>query len=92
MRMVVVFPAPFGPMKPNTSPLSSLRVSRSRAYRSPYFLVRVAGLDHESFPWKVAVRRSGRTEHCGHEVAENRGAHRNRPSSFLAQSPVSISP
>src|SRR5262249_37924555 len=40
MRMVVVLPAPFGPMKPYTSPGSSRSVSRSRAYRSPYFLVR----------------------------------------------------
>src|SRR5215217_4125368 len=40
IRMVVVFPAPFGPMNPNTSPCSSFKVSRSRAYRSPYFLVR----------------------------------------------------
>jgi len=40
MRMVVVLPAPFGPMNPYTSPLSSLIVSRSRAYSSPYFLVR----------------------------------------------------
>src|SRR5579883_2305971 len=38
--MVVVFPAPFGPMNPNTSPCSSFKVSRSRAYRSPYFFVR----------------------------------------------------
>src|SRR3954454_5465867 len=40
MRMVVVLPAPLGPMNPYTSPGSSRRVSRSRAYRSPYFLVR----------------------------------------------------
>src|SRR5262249_285813 len=29
-----------GPMKPYTSPFSSLIVSRSRAYRSPYILVK----------------------------------------------------
>src|SRR5438093_13694349 len=40
MRMVVVLPAPLGPMNPYTSPRSSLSVSRSRAYRSPYILVR----------------------------------------------------
>src|SRR5262249_26006105 len=40
MRMVVVLPAPLGPMKPYTSPFSSLSVSRFRAYRSPYILVR----------------------------------------------------
>src|SRR5262245_4157237 len=40
MRMVVVLPEPLGPMKPYTSPRSSLIVSRFRAYRSPYILVR----------------------------------------------------
>src|SRR5262245_2399847 len=40
MRMVVVLPAPLGPMKPYTSPFSSLSVSRSRAYNSPYIFVR----------------------------------------------------
>src|SRR5947209_7313710 len=40
MRMVVVLPAPLGPMKPYTSPFSSFNVSRFRAYRSPYIFVR----------------------------------------------------
>src|SRR5262249_17095342 len=40
MRMVVVLPAPLGPMNPYTSPRSSLIVRRLRAYRSPYILVR----------------------------------------------------
>src|SRR6185503_12536669 len=40
MRMVVVLPAPLGPMNPYTSPRSSLRVSRLSAYRSPYIFVR----------------------------------------------------
>src|SRR5437763_11848988 len=40
MRMVVVLPAPLGPMKPYTSPFSSFSVSRLRAYRSPYIFVR----------------------------------------------------
>src|SRR5438046_185175 len=40
MRMVVVLPAPLGPMNPYTSPRSSLSVSRFRAYRSPYIFVR----------------------------------------------------
>src|SRR5580700_8028419 len=40
MRMVVVLPAPLGPRKPKTSPLSMAR-SRSRtAVNSPYFLLR----------------------------------------------------
>ena len=38
--MVVVLPAPLGPMKPNTSPRSSLRSILRIANRSPYFLVR----------------------------------------------------
>src|SRR5947207_1861014 len=40
MRMVVVLPAPLGPMNPYTSPRSSFSVSRFRAYRSPYIFVR----------------------------------------------------
>src|SRR5262245_1591662 len=40
MRMVVVLPAPLGPMNPYTSPFSSFSVSRLRAYRSPYIFVR----------------------------------------------------
>ena len=38
--MVVVLPAPLGPMKPNTSPFCRLSSSDLMAYRSPYFLVR----------------------------------------------------
>ncbi len=38
--MVVVLPAPLGPMKPNTSPLSSLIDSDLTANSSPYFFVR----------------------------------------------------
>src|SRR6516162_3397811 len=40
MRMVVVLPAPLGPMNPYTSPRSSLIVRRFSAYRSPYIFVR----------------------------------------------------
>src|SRR5262245_4812828 len=40
MRMVVVLPAPLGPMNPYTSPRSSLIVKRFSAYRSPYIFVR----------------------------------------------------
>src|SRR4051812_10436570 len=40
MRMVVVLPAPLGPMKPYTSPCCSSSVSRFSAYSSPYILVR----------------------------------------------------
>ena len=40
IRIVVVLPAPLGPMKPNTSPCSSVRLSRLRANSSPYFFVR----------------------------------------------------
>src|SRR5690349_9158011 len=38
--MVVVLPDPFGPMKPYTSPRSSLSDSRSTANKSLYFFVR----------------------------------------------------
>src|SRR5262249_46225716 len=40
MRMVVVLPAPLGPMTPSTSPRSILKDSRLSAYRSPYILVK----------------------------------------------------
>src|SRR6516162_1381763 len=40
MRIVVVLPAPLGPMNPYTSPRSSLSVKRFNAYRSPYIFVR----------------------------------------------------
>ena len=47
--MVVVLPAPLGPMKPNTSPLSSLIDSDLTANSSPYFFVRsrVSIMSHE---------------------------------------------
>ena len=35
MRMVVVFPAPFGPRKPKTVPGSTARVSPSKARTEP---------------------------------------------------------
>src|SRR5262245_44991890 len=37
--MVVVFPAPFGPMKPRIWPRPTESVSRSRASNDPYFFV-----------------------------------------------------
>src|SRR3954454_7462726 len=40
MAVVVVLPAPFGPMKPATTPRGSSRVRPSTATRSPYRLVR----------------------------------------------------
>jgi len=39
-RIVVVFPAPFGPRKPRTSPGSTVKSSPSSPTVSPYFLVR----------------------------------------------------
>src|SRR4030042_3900940 len=40
MRMVVVFPPPFGPRNPTTSPLEALKESPSMALRGPYHFVR----------------------------------------------------
>ncbi len=40
MRIVVVLPAPLGPMKPKTSPLSSFKFNDFTANSSPYFFVR----------------------------------------------------
>ena len=39
MRMVVVFPAPFGPTKPQTDPLGMARSSPSTTLRFPNSLV-----------------------------------------------------
>ena len=38
-RIVVVFPAPFGPRKPVTRPGSATKVMSSTAVKEPYFLV-----------------------------------------------------
>ena len=40
IRIVVVLPAPLGPMKPNTSPRLSFRSIDLMANSSPYFFVR----------------------------------------------------
>ena len=40
MRMVVVFPAPLGPRKPNSSPRSTSKLTSSTARDSPYTLTR----------------------------------------------------
>src|SRR5690242_20316971 len=42
--MVVDFPAPFGPRKPRTSPVSTVRSSPSRALVRPNVLTRPAAL------------------------------------------------
>src|SRR5262245_7268293 len=42
MRMVVVFPAPFGPRQPWISPGATSRLTPSTAVKSPYFLTRPA--------------------------------------------------
>ena len=39
MRMVDVLPAPFGPRKPNASPLATSKSTPSTAVRSPNLLV-----------------------------------------------------
>ena len=40
VRTVVVFPAPFGPRNPNTSPRATLNDTSATAVRPPNFLVR----------------------------------------------------
>src|SRR5512136_2007238 len=42
MRMVVVFPAPFGPRKPRISPFSTRNETPSTAVARPYLLVRLS--------------------------------------------------
>src|SRR5262245_45351177 len=44
MRMVVVFPAPLGPRKPNTSPRAMESSRSSTAAKSPYVLPRRSNL------------------------------------------------
>src|SRR5215212_7600319 len=54
MRMVVVFPAPFGPTKPMTSPpekendTPSSAVVRPKSFRSPLTSTRIRSSGHES--------------------------------------------
>ena len=40
MRIVVVLPAPFGPMKPNRSPRFKFKLIDLIANNSPYFFVK----------------------------------------------------
>ena len=40
VRIVVVFPAPFGPRKPSTSPGATLRLNPETAASEPYRFVR----------------------------------------------------
>src|SRR4029078_4093050 len=40
MRIVVVLPAPFGPMNPNRSPRLKFKLIDLMAYNSPYFFVK----------------------------------------------------
>src|SRR5262245_27678739 len=70
MRMVVVLPAPLGPMNPYTSPRSSLSDSRFRAYRSPYIFVRSrVSIILVSGQWSVV---SGRWLRCnGQRTTDN---------------------
>src|SRR5690349_12833548 len=51
MRNVVVFPAPFGPMYPNTSPRWTTRLRRSSATCVPYCLVSAS-------VWRMGADRS----------------------------------
>ena len=44
MRMVVVFPAPFGPRNPSTSPGLTVKVTSSTAVSDSYRLVRCSVL------------------------------------------------
>ena len=50
--MVVVFPAPFGPRKPNTSPGLILRFKLLTAVSAPYFLVRLSALIKRIPPYR----------------------------------------
>ena len=46
IRSVVVFPAPFGPRNPTTSPASTVKLSRSTASTWPNRLGQAAYFDH----------------------------------------------
>jgi hypothetical protein len=41
MRIVVVFPAPFGPRSPNTSPVPTVKLTAFTAARLPKYFVRL---------------------------------------------------
>ena len=47
--MVVVLPAPLGPMKPNTSPCVELEVEPVDGEQVAVFLGQIAGFDHNYF-------------------------------------------
>ena len=46
MRMVDVLPAPFGPRKPNDSPLAMVKSTPSTATKSPKRFYQLVRLDH----------------------------------------------
>src|SRR5262245_18645883 len=98
MRMVVVLPAPLGPMNPYTSPRSSLIVSRLRAYRSPYILVRsrISIMNGARVSFRVTGRsRRGRADRdvdahecCLVDVAGQRGPLGHAPRQVVQPQPA----
>src|SRR6266850_353137 len=75
IRMVVVFPAPFGPRKPRISPLSTLNVTSLTAFKPTVGLRRFAGGRRLA---RTAPGRAGRPDTlraggaCGRDGAEIR--------------------
>ena len=58
--MVVLLPAPLGPMKPKTSPLPIDRFKSSTATNSPYRLVKwLTSIMNEDSPGRSGVRVPG---------------------------------
>ncbi len=60
MRIVVVFPAPFGPRRPKTSPLPTVKLIDCTAPRVPKYLVRLRvsimnGLKNRMYSFSIAA-------------------------------------
>src|SRR5674476_1556946 len=81
IRSVVVFPAPFGPRKPNSSPRGTSRSIWSTAVKLPYRLVSLRRLIIESEGGKNVRRRSARRENV-----DAQRQHETQELGLLAQS------
>src|SRR5690606_12600882 len=81
MRMVVVFPAPFGPSRPNTSPPETERSMPSTAARSPYLLVSLLA----SMRGVISSMTSPPSEASEHDSERGKSAHDDRHSDEAPQ-------
>ena len=79
-RSVVVLPAPFGPRKPKTEPLGTVRSSASRAMTSPYRLL------------SPRTSMAGAQAHLRTAAASEAGCQRSRDAGHVGQAVASSRP